>query len=148
MPNVGTILKEEITRLARKEIRVQVGPTQERLATLRKAISAQKSRITTLEKELARVKKDLGLKDTLGQEVCEAEVKKARLSPKNIANLRKKLGLSRNDMALILGVNANSIYLWEQGKAQPRIAAKSKLVRLRGMGKRCISKLLKEQKAK
>ena len=55
MANLASVLKEEIARLARKEIRLAVAPLQENLGKVKKTVSEQKKQILALEKELARM---------------------------------------------------------------------------------------------
>ena len=49
MPNIAALLKSEITRVARKEIRAEI-------ESLRKAVSAQRSAIAALKREIAEVR--------------------------------------------------------------------------------------------
>jgi DNA-binding transcriptional regulator YiaG len=76
--------------------------------------------------------------------VSEEEIKNSRITPKYIANIRKKLGLNKNEMATVLEINPNSIYLWETGRATPRNDTKAKLIQLREMGKKEVRALLEE----
>ena len=48
MPNIGVVLKEEIQRLARKEIRAAVGPLKKKVAELARANAATKREIPPL----------------------------------------------------------------------------------------------------
>lgn len=40
-------------------------------------------------------------------------------TPKKIKSLRKKHGLSRRSLGLLVGVSTNSIWLWETGDRRP-----------------------------
>jgi DNA-binding transcriptional regulator YiaG len=144
MPNVATVLKEEINRLARKEVRAKTEPLAARLSELRRAVAACHRQVAELAKTVAGLKaKVMPAEGISAAGVAGQELEKARINHRRIAALRARLGLSRNQMAQLLGVNANSIYLWEQGKTRPRAAAKAKLIQLRGLGKRAVSRLLK-----
>ena len=44
---------------------------------------------------------------------------KHRFSAKRLAAHRRRLGLSAADFGRLLGVSAQSIYNWEEGKARP-----------------------------
>jgi DNA-binding XRE family transcriptional regulator len=144
MPNLAQVLKDEILRLSRKEVRAVTTDLQVQISKLKKIVSAQKKNTLVLEKELAKVKKKLERKNK-ATTPTEDEVTKSRVSPASIARLRKKLGLTRSDMASIIDVNPNSIYLWEQGRATPRVATKAKIISLRSMGKRDVKNLLEEK---
>ncbi len=50
MPNVASVLREEISRLARKEIRQQVGPLKKTNAELRRTVTALKSEVAALRR--------------------------------------------------------------------------------------------------
>ena len=145
MPNYTQVLNEEIMRLARKEVRAVFGPLSERVVAQKKAISALKKQIADVAAKLDRLEKDLGFEELIdASSVTEEEVAQARITPKYITNMRKKLDLSKKQVADLLGVNQNSLYLWESGKAKPRSAAKAKLIALRKMGKREVKALLEE----
>jgi len=144
MPNFVTAMKEEIVRLARKEVKAKGDPLAERLAELRQAVSSLRKELASLAKTVAALKGKVKSDEIISADnVPDQEVGKARLNHRRIAALRRRLGLSRNQMAILLGVNANSIYLWEQGKTRPRAAAKAKLIQLRSLGKRAALKLFK-----
>ncbi len=49
--------------------------------------------------------------------------------------VRKKLYLSRSDMAKEIGVTEQTIYRWEQGLSKPHISSKGKLMLLCKKGK-------------
>ena len=50
MPNVASVLREEIIRLARKEIRQQVGPLKKTNAELRRTVATLKRDVTELKR--------------------------------------------------------------------------------------------------
>ena len=144
MPNYASVLNDEIARIARREIKAEVTPLAKRTLELRKKVSTQAKQIAALEAKLTKFEKELGIEDVIPVAMTEEEVNKARVTPKYIANVRSKYELSRNDMAFLLDVNANSIYLWETGRANPRWEAKAKVIQLRNMGKRNVNALLNE----
>jgi DNA-binding transcriptional regulator YiaG len=49
---------------------------------------------------------------------------------------RKRLGLSAESYALLVGVSAQTIYNWESGASKPRVAALAGWATVRGIGKR------------
>lgn len=144
MPNYASVLNDEISRIARKEIKAEVTPLAKRTLELRKKVSSQAKQIADLEAKLAKLEKELGIEEVIPVTLSEEDVNKTRVTPQYIANVRSKYELSRNDMALLLDVNANSIYLWETGRAIPRNDAKAKIIQLREMGKRKVKELLDE----
>lgn len=52
MPNIGTLLKQEISRLARREIRGQVRTTKKASAQYRRHIAALRRQVAMLERQL------------------------------------------------------------------------------------------------
>ncbi len=50
MPNVASVLREEFIRLARKEIRKQVGPVKKTNAELRRTVAALKSEVAAIRR--------------------------------------------------------------------------------------------------
>ena len=137
MPNLSTILKGEITRLARKEIKAAVDP-------VRKASAGQRREIAELKRQVAALQRDLkaSLKPSkvLKQE-GEASAS-TRFSAKGMKSLRAKLGLSAGDFGLLVGASGQSIYKWETGKAVPRASQLPALASVRGIGKREAAKRL------
>ncbi|MBK8122238.1 MAG: helix-turn-helix transcriptional regulator [Dokdonella sp.] len=54
----------------------------------------------------------------------------------------KRLGITVEELAALLGVSPQSIYNWQTGKSVPRRAQLEKLASIRGMGKREAEALL------
>jgi DNA-binding transcriptional regulator YiaG len=133
MPNIATMLKAEIIRLARKEVRAET-------AALRKASAAHRRQIAALKREmaaLARHSKSIAksARSTAKSDDAEATVKH-RFSAKGFKTLRAKLGLSASDLGTLLGVSMQSVYNWERGKAIPRASQVAAIAGLRSVGKR------------
>lgn len=134
MPNIASVLKEEVLRLARKEVRSATEGLKKASATYRSEIAALKRRLAALEKELGRSRapRPAG-PDSDGDQ--EGGVK-IRYSAKRLARQRQKLGLSAADMGLLLGVSAQTVYNWEAEKSRPRRSQLPAIAALRGLGKR------------
>lgn len=138
MPNLNNILGEEIRRLARKEIRAQVGTTQKSVAKYRGEIAELKRRIAALERSLAFVEKQE--KKRLGKPasvpVNGEDAKLPRFSPAWVKKHRDKLGLSAADYGRLVGVSALTIYNWEKGESSPRQKQLAAWGAIRTLGKR------------
>jgi DNA-binding transcriptional regulator YiaG len=119
MPNIAALLKTEIARLARKEVRAQTGTLKRAAGTYRSEIAALKRRTDAIERQLRHAQK-------AQHSAPSAEPKKQdaglRFSPKGLASHRKRLGLSASDMGKLLGASGQSVYKWESGEARPRAA--------------------------
>jgi len=130
MANIATVLKSEISRVARKEVRAETGTLKKAASTHRSDIAALKRRVQTLEQELRR----LGKAAPRASE--EAPSDKIRFSAKGLASQRRRLGLSAEECGLLIGASGQSVYNWEAGKARPRTNHLSAIAGLKGMGKK------------
>jgi DNA-binding transcriptional regulator YiaG len=130
MPNIAAVLKEEICRLAKKEIKAQVGKTQKAAAQYRRDIAQLKRAVGQQERELKLLKKQQGQPQT------EEESENIRFSARSVKAQRSRLGLSAADYGTLVGVSGLTIYNWEHGKSKPRKAQLAALVAVRGIGKR------------
>lgn len=131
MTTLGNVLKNEITRLARKEMRVHLEPLRKANANQRREIAELKRRIEALSREAKRREKSPA---AVGAEDDDAP--KTRFVAKGLRSLRSRLGLSASDFGRLAGASGQSIYNWETGKAVPRKAQQARLVELRSLGKR------------
>ncbi len=134
MPNIGAVLKEEIQRLARKEVRAAIGPLKKRVAELTRTNAALKRQVPHLEKTVAGLEAEAKARKLEGVQTGAKDTKGARLGPTSIAAQRKRLKLSRKDFGELVGVTANSIYLWETGEVSPKEKSRAAIIGLRGMG--------------
>lgn len=134
MPNIATVLKEEIARVARKEVRGETQKLKKSSTHSRTDIAALKRRILSLEQQVSRLAK-AGANKT-SSSTSKEPASSLRFSAKGLAAQRSRLGLSATEVALLLGVSAQSIYKWEAGKARPRASQLPMISNLRKMGKR------------
>ncbi|HVE54982.1 MAG TPA: helix-turn-helix transcriptional regulator [Ramlibacter sp.] len=137
MPNIATVFKDEIARLARKEVRAQTQELKKASAAYRTHIAALRRRVDALERELKRVGRGAGRAAPV-RESSEAEEDgtRRRFSATRLAAQRRKLGLSAADFATLLGVSGQSVYKWEHGESRPRARQLEAIAALRGVGKR------------
>jgi DNA-binding transcriptional regulator YiaG len=134
MPNIASILKSEIARVARKEVRGETLGLKKVVVAYRTEIAALKRRTQALEQELRRLSKvSAKVVPVVAEQVSS---KKLRFSAKSLASQRRRLGLSAEDCGLLVGSSGQSIYNWEQGKARPQAKHLSAIAALRSMGKR------------
>ncbi|MDP3138880.1 MAG: helix-turn-helix domain-containing protein [Burkholderiaceae bacterium] len=134
MPNIASVLKDEIARVARKEMRAETQRLKKASAQYRGTIAALKRRLATLEMQVARLGKT-GRRATVAVS-AEASPGKVRFSAKGLIAQRRRLGLSAPQAAALLGVSAQSIYKWEEGKNRPRASQLPAIASLRTMGKK------------
>lgn len=142
MPNIGTVIREEISRLSRKESRSQVDATKKATAQHRRDIAALKRQVSQLQRQLKQLsQKVLGSAPTVSD---DAPTKRLRFAAKALRAQRNRLGLSQAEFGTLLGVSGQSIYNWESESAHPRAEQLAKLAALRGIGKREAGERLKQ----
>lgn len=144
MPNIASILKNEISRVARKEVRAEIETLKKASAAHRTSIAELRRQVSTLEKELRRVAKGATLSAPVTASEDEGTGTKRRFSAARLAAHRSKLGLSAASYGQLVGVSGQTIYHWEQGKARPRAAQLESLAGVRGLGAREIAERLSE----
>lgn len=135
MPNIGTVLKDEIARVARKQQRAELASIKKSVAQYRSQIAQLKRRMQALE-QLVRRQARGGGRGAAQAPAQEDDGPSLRFSAKGLAAQRKRLGLSAASVAKILGVSALSVYKWESGKTRPRARQLEAISALRKMGKR------------
>lgn len=131
MPNIASLLKSEITRLARKEVKALTDPIRKSNAAYRRDIAALKRQVAALERQVVRASRT---RDSHAP-ATPADTK-ARFNAKGLKSHRARLGLSAGDYGRLAGVSGQSIYGWESGKTVPRQSQVAALAALRGLGKR------------
>lgn len=134
MPNVAVVLRDEIRRLARKEIREHVGPLKKSNTELRRSVAALKGEVATLQRSLRYLEKQETRR--LASKPKQSEAAGVRFSPKWLKADRKRLGLSAKDYGRLVGVTPLTIYNWEGGKSKPRARQLASWAKVRGIGKR------------
>lgn len=132
MPNLNQILKEEIVRVAKREINQQVRILKGQLVEMRKTYRDQRRRIEQLEKELAG-KAD---KERVIVPRTLSEDDDVRVPRGSVRKHRERLGLSQREMALLLDVSTLTVSNWETERTSPSGKNKLGFAELRKMGAR------------
>ncbi|HEY8050963.1 MAG TPA: helix-turn-helix domain-containing protein [Ramlibacter sp.] len=145
MPNIASLLKEEIGRVARRHVRSETEALKKASSHHRSDIAQLKRRIQVLEQQLKRVAKGTS-RGRAAAAAAEplADGRQVRYSAKSLRSQRKRLGLSAASLAKLIGVSALSIYKWESGNTRPRPKQIEAIATLRGMGRRDAQKRLEE----
>jgi transcriptional regulator with XRE-family HTH domain len=139
MPDIGSMLRQEIARLSRRELRSEVraarkASTQYRhhIAALRRQLSALERQVTTLQRRVA---------DGHGgpaRASPEEGGPKVRFSAGRLRTQRTKHGLTAGEYAKLLDVSEQTIYNWERGTHRPGQDRLAVIAELRGLGKRAL----------
>ena len=134
MPNVASVLKTEISRVARKEVRGETLPLKKAVSASRSEIAALKRRAQAFEQALRRLSK---LHMNAAPSVAPGEDSgKSRFSAKSLSSQRRRLGLSAAECGLLLGASDQSVHNWEQGRTRPLARHLPAIAALRGMSKK------------
>lgn len=149
MTTLATALKSEITQLAHKALRDEAAQLRKSSSGYHREIAALQRRVESLERLIERIRGD-GTSASASARVSRApraqplvaldpqeqEGHPLRFSAKGFAKLRQRLGLSAAAMGSLLGVTAQSVYKWEDGKAHPRASQLQAIAAARKLGKR------------
>jgi len=144
MPNIGSVLKQEITRLCRREIKKETSATRKASWTYRRDIAALKRKVAELERKATQLGKASGS----NVKAAPAELsERQRFVAKGFRTLRRRLGLSAPQMAKLLDCSEQSVWNWETKKVTPRKEQFAKIIVLRGLGKREVQQRLENMAA-
>src|SRR5512138_2966881 len=92
MPNITTVLKEEILRLSRKEIRRQTSVLKKMSAQYRRDIAEMKRRMSELQRKVTPLQKQL--LRAVSSQPTESGEEHVRFTAKGLRSQRQRLGLS------------------------------------------------------
>ena len=136
MSNLVVLLKQEITRLSRREVRRQIEGTKKASAQHRRGIALLKRQVGALERQLALLQGRVARAPGAAARAPAAPPGKLRFVAKGVKAHRDRLGLSAADYGKLAGVSAQSVYNWEHGHASPRGEQLRLIATLRSIGKR------------
>jgi DNA-binding transcriptional regulator YiaG len=145
MAKIESIIKSEIIRLAKMELRKVSVPLKRDVWQLKSVVSKLRKSVTKLERFAAAQQKELAKRE-IQFEASPEEVKMSRFSPRLIRSLRKHLGISQKELAVLAGVTVGAAHLWESGKFRPKDEKRRILVALRKLGRGAVKKLLQERR--
>jgi len=134
MTNIASVLKSEISRVARKEVRTEIESLRKASAQHRGAIAQLKREVTDLQKQLKRAGNAAAVEARVAKS-ADADTPR-RFSSSRLAAHRSKLGLSAAAYGKLVGMSGATIYLWEQGKSRPNAEQLQRLAVARALGKR------------
>jgi DNA-binding transcriptional regulator YiaG len=135
MPNITSVLNEQIRRLARREIKSQSRIVRRLTAQHRRDIAAMKREIADLQKRVAFLERQE--KRRVGtQPSTPDKLEGIRFRADGLRSHRQRLGVSAEDYGKLVGASGLSVYHWESGKVRPRRQQVARLAGVRGLGKR------------
>jgi DNA-binding transcriptional regulator YiaG len=144
MGKLEGIIKAEIIRLAKREVRKIAVPLTRDVRSLRGRVFQLRKTVSIVERLAASQQRALA-KEKVPLEASQEEVKAARFSPRLMRSLRKHLGITQKELAILAGVTVGAVHQWETGKFKPRGEKKKVIVALRKLGRRDVAKILEER---
>lgn len=144
MANLAALLKSEISRLARREVNSLVEPLRGQVTKLRKEVSSLRHQLAAMERASKRAEQASPVVEAVQK--ADQDDKQRRFSAKRLKAFRDKSGLSAPELALLLGVSAQSIYNWESGAVRPSDDTIVAIARLKEAGKRNLRAALEQIK--
>ena len=145
MGKLEGIIKDEMVRLARREMRKSFVPLRRDVWSMKGIVSQLRKSVLILQRFKGQQEKQMAQKPA--PEVTPEEIKKTRFSPRLIKTLRKHLGVSQRKMAALAGVTVRTVFQWEKGTFEPKDENKKTLVGLRKLGRQEVKTLLEEKMA-
>ena len=144
MAKLEAMIKETIARGARRQVRLIAHPLRREVMRLRRKVAELSGNLASLRRRAVSWERALGAGPPIAR-VSEEDAQAARLSPRLIQRLRKRLGLSQTALASLLNVSGPAVAQWEAGRSKPRGSNRTALVSLRKVGRREIKELLARQ---
>ena len=144
MGKLGSIIKSEIIRLAKREMRKVSVPLGRDVRLLKNTVSQLRRSVLAIERFVVQKQKELSNRE-IRLEALPEEIKQSRFSPRLLQTLRKRLGISQKELAILAGVSVGAAHLWETGKFRPKDNKMGVLVALRRLRRREVRELLNQK---
>ena len=144
--NIMSVLKAEISRLAKKEAKAVASPVKKASATYRGLIAGLRKQVDALQKEISSLKRALPKADKVLEAKTEPEGR-FWITGKGVKAMRKKTGLTQEKFGKLVGVSVPTVVNWEKAKGKVDIRKKATMARiqsLKGKGKREVAAMLGE----
>ena len=137
MSQLMTVMKDEIRRIARKEIRAATAGLKKDQTKFRKTVAALRRKIKahsyTISQLLQVATKQVKM-TTLAPEAAEGS--KIWITAKGIRARRKKLKLSQAQFGKLAGVSGHTVLKWEHGSGPLKLRSQTRraLLAIRSLG--------------
>lgn len=141
MGKVESVIKSEIQRLAKREVQAAFFPLRREVRTMKLKLSGLSKNFALLDR-LAKEQVRPAESKKLKLQATPGEVQTSRITPERISSLRKNLGISQRELAILAGVSRWAVVMWEKGKFKPKGAKIASLLALRKLSKPDAKKML------
>jgi DNA-binding transcriptional regulator YiaG len=135
MSNIAKVLRDEISRISRRETKDSIGGIGKSHKGLKKTVADMKRRVLLLEKGNKGLVAAMRRYQGQYPEKPPEEKRKVRLTSKGIRSLRKRLRLTQADFGKLVGTTPHSVFLWEkkEGGLKLRDKTREALLSIRGL---------------
>lgn len=147
MGKLEQTIKSEIIRLSKRELQKISVPLSREVRLLKSTVSQIRKAVLVLERFKALYKKESATGEIELKATSEA-VKMSRFSPRLILSLRKRLGITQKELAILAGVTVGAVHHWEVGNFRPTDSKRTLLVALRKIRRRDVKRLLEKKDSK
>jgi DNA-binding transcriptional regulator YiaG len=147
VPNIAAVLKDEIRRLAKREIKAATSTTKQAVVQYRHDIAKLKQLVQGQQKEISFLKTQEQKRLGQPQTKDEGELEGVRHSARSVRAQRNRLKLSAADFGKLVGVSGLTVYNWEHDRVRPGKDNLAALVAVREMGRREVMAKLELLKA-
>lgn len=149
MPNVMKVLRDEITRLARKEVKAAVTKVHKPTVQLKHDVAALKRTVAVMVRDNKIIQGVMNQIVKAQPAPAPADTDKARLTGKGIKSLRRKMKVSQADFGRLIGVTTQAVGNMEKksGPLAVRKVTRAAILAIRSMRAREAKAKLGEMKA-
>jgi DNA-binding transcriptional regulator YiaG len=147
MPNIAKVIREEIQRLAKRQVKAELASVKRDNVRLKKSVAELRRQVAALDatsRELARRVTPV----VASKEIEEATEQAAKLRPtsKSLKTLRARLALTQSQFGQLLGVSGQAVVQWasRDGRIRMRKTTLAALARIQNIGKRQARRRLDE----
>jgi len=139
MPDVARVLREEVQRLAKRQVKAGLTPIKRDTIRLKKHVADLRRELAVLTRTsrelLAKVTAVVATKES---EVATARAATLRPTSKSLVRLRRRLGLTQVEFGRLLGVSGQAVLNWESkgSRVRMRSANLAALAGIQKIGKR------------
>ncbi len=125
MSKLMVAMKEEIRRLARKEIRTAIGGLKKDRVTLKRTVTDLKKLMKAERKTVAALSEAVSRQSSRLGAPAEGQGR-VRITGRGVRALRRKLKLSQAEFGKLIGVNGITVMKWEHQSGPLKMREKSR----------------------
>lgn len=143
MSNIASLLKAEITRLSRRELKSATDGIKKASGLHRSDIASLRQRVAAIEKSLRQIERVVTKAMPVSTGSSTPGV--IRYSAKRFLAQRQRLEMSAAEVGFLLNVTQQTVYNWESGKTRPSPAQMPAIAALRKLTKRSARAILNRE---